>query len=99
MSIDELELQEELLNKNRAIESFLLENKVTSSQASHLIDFMDYVSDKIRNDEELCKEFFEDEILTIAPEKREDDKFCKLLAECWQKEYQNSKVLEYFYGI
>lgn len=96
MNIEQLEFQE---NKNGAIECFLLESKVTSAQRSHLIDFMDYISDKIRNREEVSKEFFEDEILSIAPEKRGDDNFCKLLAECWQKEYQNSKVLECFYGI
>ena len=97
--IEQLELQEELLNKNRAIECFLLESKVTSSQASHLIDFMEYVSDKIDKGEEVSKEFFEDEILTIAPEKHEDDNFCKLLAECWQKENPNSRASEYFYGF
>lgn len=96
MSIDELELQED---KNRAIERFLLESKVTSSQASHLIDFMEYVSDKIDKGEEVSKEFFEDEILTIAPEKHEDDNFCKFLAECWQKENPNSRASEYFYGF
>ena len=96
MNIEALELQED---KNGAIECFLLENKVTSSRYSHLIDFMNYISDKLCNGEEVSKEFFEDEILSIAPEKRGDDNFCKLLAECWQKEYQNSKVLEFFYGI
>ena len=97
--IEQLEFQVKLLYKNRAIDRFFLESKVTSTQHSHLIDFLDYASDKIRKGEEVSKEFFEDEILTIAPEKREDNNFCKLLAECWQKEYPNSRVSEYFYGI
>lgn len=94
--IEESEFQKD---KNGAIERFLLENNVTSNQGSHLIDFMDYVSDKLRNGEEVSKEFFEDEILSIVPEKRGDDNFCKLLAGCWRDEYQISKVSEYFYGI
>lgn len=97
--IEQLEFQVELLYKNRAIDRFFFESKVTSSQYSHLIDFMDYVSDKIYKGEEVSKDFFEDEILSIVPEKREDDNFCKLLAEYWQKEYPNSKVYEYFYGV
>ena len=96
MNIEQLEFQE---NVNGAIERFLLERNVTSTQRSHLMDFLDYVSDKICKDEEVSKEFFEDEILTIASEKREDDNFCKLLAECWQKEYPDSRVSEYFYGF
>lgn len=96
MNIEELEFQE---NKNRAIERFLLESNVTSTQRSHLIDFLDYVSDKICKDEEVSKEFFEDEILSIVPEKRGDDNFCKLFAEYWQKEYPNLRVSEYFYGF
>lgn len=94
--IEESEFQED---KNGAIERFLLENNVTSTQRSHLIDFMDYINDKIRNREEVSKEFFEDEIFCIVPEKRGDDNFCKLLAGCWRDEYQISKVSEYFYGI
>ena len=96
MNIEGLEFKE---NKNGAIERFLLEIKITSTQRSHLIDFMDYVSDKLRNGEEVSKEFFEDEILSIVPEKSGDDNFCKLLAEYWQDEYQTSKVSEYFYGV
>ncbi len=96
MNIEGLEFKE---NKNGAIEQFLLESEITSAQHSHLIDFMDYVSDKICNGEEVSKEFFEDEILSIVPEKRGDDNFCKLIAKYWQDEYQNSKVSEYFYGI
>lgn len=97
--IEQLEFQVELLYKNRTIDRFLFESKVTRSQYSHLIDLLDYVSDKICKGEEVSKDFFEDEILSIVPEKREDDNFCKLFAEYWQDEYQNSKVCEYFYGI
>ena len=96
--IEQLEFQVELLYKNRAIDRFFFENKITNSQYSHLIDFMDYVSGKLRNAEDVSKDFFEDEILSIVPEKRGEDNFCKLLVGYWQEEYQNSKVYEYFYG-
>ena len=97
--IKQLEFRVELLYKNRAIDRFFFECKVTSSQYSHLMDFMDYVSEKICKGEEVSKDFFEDEILSIVPEKRKDYNFCKLLAEYWQNEYQSSKVCDYFYGI
>ena len=96
--IEQLEFQLELLFENRGIDRLFFESKITRAQFLHIADLMDYVSAKICNGEEVSKDFFEDEILSIVPQKRGDYHFSELIAKCWYDEHQWPEVFEYFYG-
>ena len=96
--IELLEFQVELLFKNRASDRLLFESKITRYQYEHIVDLMDFVSDKIHAGELVIKDFFEDEIFSIVPEKRGDYHFCEMITKCWHEEQRWPEVFEYFYG-
>ena len=96
--IEQLEFQVELLFENKGSDRFFFKSKITRSQYSHITDLMDFVSEKICKGEPVSKDFFEDEIFSIVPEKRRDYNFCKLLTKCWYEEQRWPEVFEYLYG-
>lgn len=96
--IEQLEFQIELLFENRGSDRLLFESKVTRSQYLHLVDLMDFASEKILKGETVSKRFFEGEIYSIVPEKNGDYNFCELITKCWHEEQRWPEVFKYFYG-
>ena len=98
--IDQSEFQKDLLLKNRSNDRLFFESKITREQYLHIMDLMDYVSDKIISGEAgaVTKHFFESEIYSIVPEKSRDYHFCELIAKYWQAEQQWPEVYKHLYG-
>ncbi len=98
--VEQLEFQMELLFENRGIDRLFFESKITRAQYLHIMDLMDYVSDKIISGEAgaVTKHFFESEIYSIVPEKSRDYHFCELIAKYWHAEQQWPEVYEHLYG-
>ena len=97
---DQSEFQRELLLKNRSIDRLFFESKITREQYLHIVDLMDYVCDKIRlrEYEPVLKQFFEEQIYSIVPEKNGDSQFCELITKYWHAEQQWPEVYEHLYG-
>ena len=98
--VEQLEFQMELLFENRGIDRLFFESKITRAQFLHIVDLMDHVCDKIllRECEPVLKQFFEEQIYSIVPEKNEDSQFCELITKYWHAEQQWPEVYEHLYG-
>ena len=98
--IDQSEFQRELLFKNRSIDRLFFESKITREQHLHIMDIMDYVSEKLGLGlgDTVGRQFFESEIYNIVPEKNGDYHFCESIAKCLYEEGQWPEVFEHLYG-